>query len=499
MASNELIIKKNEPKLLIYSYAKRHGVLIGGIQNGMVKIVYRQNCSPYTLIELRRYLMLPLYFEEVGAEYFTSLLTRKYEVKSIAASAVAENISEDFDLQQMLKNIPKALDLLEEENNAPVILLVNALLREAIKKSASDIHFETFEKSLVIRFRIDGVLHTILDIPYNLAAMVISRIKVMAKLNIAEKRLPQDGRLTVNIAGRNIDVRVSAIPVNHGERVVLRLFNKNAVQLNLADLGMSNALLGMVRKMLVKTHGIILVTGPTGSGKTTTLYAMLTELNVSERNILTIEDPIEYDLPGIGQIQVNRKIDMTFAKGLRAILRQDPNIVMVGEIRDLETAVIATQASLTGHLVFSTLHTNTAIGAVTRLRDMGVESFLLSSSLVGIISQRLVRLLCKNCKEHYIPTAHECDFLGIAFESATNIYKPAGCIDCNNTGYKHRIGVYEVIEIDDKLRTMIHENVNESVLETYARTLSPSIKQNGYLRILEGNTSIDEVLRIISE
>jgi general secretion pathway protein E len=499
MISNELIVKKYQAPLLSYSYAKRHGVLISGIQNQMVKINYRPDCSPYTLIELRRYLMLPLYFEEISAEYFTNLLTRKYELKSIASSAVAENLSEDIDLQQVLKNIPKSEDLLDENNNAPVIMLVNALMREAIKKSASDIHFETFEKSLDIRFRIDGVLHTILEISHSLAAMVISRIKIMAKLNISEKRLPQDGRMTVNIGGRTIDIRVSVIPVNHGERAVLRLFNKNAVQLNLADLGMSDAFLVMVQKMLVKTHGIILITGPTGSGKTTTLYAMLTELNVPQRNILTIEDPVEYDLPGIGQIQVNRKIDMTFAKGLRAILRQDPNIVMIGEIRDLETAVIATQASLTGHLVFSTLHTNTAIGAVTRLRDIGVESFLISSSLVGIISQRLVRLLCKKCKEHYIPTANECAFLGVSLEETKNVYKPTGCIDCNNTGYHHRIGVYEVIEIDEKIRTMIHDNVCESDMETYARTQSPSIKQNGYIRVLEGDTSIDEVLRIISE
>jgi general secretion pathway protein E len=499
MVKNELVIRKNESKFISYTYAKRNGVIISGIQDEMIKIIYRSDCSPYTLIELRRYLMLPLYFEESKTDYFTSLLTQKYELKSIAASEVAENISEDLDLQLMLKNIPTATDILEDDNDAPVILLVNALLREAIKKYASDIHFETFEKSLVVRFRIDGVLDSILDIPYNLAPMVISRIKVMAKLNISEKRLPQDGRLTVNIAGRTIDVRVSVIPVSHGERVVLRLFNKNAIQLNLAELGMGDAILNVVRKILVKTHGIIVVTGPTGSGKTTTLYAMLTELNVPDRNILTIEDPVEYDLPGIGQIQVNPKIDMTFAKGLRAILRQDPNVVMIGEIRDLETAVIATQASLTGHLVFTTLHTNTAIGTITRLRDMGVESFLLSSSLVGIISQRLLRLLCKKCKDPYIPTQHECELLGIVIGDAKNIYKPRGCSDCNNTGYRNRIGLYEVIMIDYKLREMIHEDASEPELEKYARTLSPSINQNGYQRVLQGDTSIDELLRIISE
>lgn len=496
MISNNQEVSKNKKEIISYSFAKHHGVLISEIRKDCIKIIYRPDCSPYTLIELRRRLNMPLHFEEMNAEKFTSLLTSKYETKSVAALAVAENISETFDLQQMAQKIPTVSDLLEESNDAPVIMLINALLREAIKKSASDIHFETFVNKLVVRFRIDGVLHNVLEVSQVLSPLITSRLKIMAKLNISEKRLPQDGRITVDIAGRAIDIRVSTVPTYHGERIVLRLLNKNTVRLNLTDLGMSDELLTVIRRLIAKPHGIILVTGPTGSGKTTTLYAMLTELNVPGRNIMTIEDPIEYDLPGIGQIQVNRKIDMTFAKGLRAILRQDPNIVMVGEIRDLETAIIATQASLTGHLVFSTLHTNTAIGAITRLRDLGVESFLLSSSLIGVIAQRLIRLLCKDCKLPYEATTEECILLGISPDAKTTLYRPKGCVNCNKTGYSHRVGIYEIIEINAQLRTMIHENKSEAELEKVARTKSLGIKQNSFQQVLSGNTFIEEVLRI---
>jgi general secretion pathway protein E len=318
-------------------------------------------------------------------------------------------------------------------------------------------------------------------------------------LNIAEKRLPQDGRITIRIAGAQVDVRVSTIPASHGERVVLRLLNKKAVHLRLDDLGMNPRLLTYVREMISRPHGIILVTGPTGAGKTTSLYAMLTELNVPGRNILTVEEPIEYDLPGIGQIQVNPKVDMTFARGLRAILRQDPNVIMVGEIRDLETAAIAVQASLTGHLVLSTLHTNTAIGAITRLRDMGVEPFLLSSSLIGVMAQRLVRVLCPHCKLPHIPTADECMFLEIPPQNPPQIYTAQGCERCSKTGYSGRTGIYEVLLLDNELKLMIHDNAGESEMGAYIRTIYPSIRQDGLLRILAGHTTIEEVIRVTSE
>lgn len=325
------------------------------------------------------------------------------------------------------------------------------------------------------------------------------RIKVMAKLDIAEKRLPQDGRITLRIAGRAVDVRVSTMPTSHGERVVLRLLDKQTARLNLSHLGMEENSLKIMQKLIAMPHGIILVTGPTGSGKTTTLYAALTALNNNTRNILTVEDPIEFDLPGIGQTQVNYKVNMTFAKGLRAILRQDPDVVMIGEIRDLETAQIAVQASLTGHLVLSTLHTNSAIGAITRLDDMGIEPFLLSSSLIGVLAQRLVRILCKECKKSVPATAGECAILGVAENPPPMIFHPVGCSLCRNSGYSGRSGVYELIAIDDTLRSMIHDRQAEQNIKKYARQLFPSIRQDGYRRVLNGDTSLEEVLRVTNE
>jgi general secretion pathway protein E len=321
----------------------------------------------------------------------------------------------------------------------------------------------------------------------------------MAKLDIAEKRLPQDGRITLRIAGRTIDVRVSTLPGSHGERVVMRLLDKKTARLDLKFLGMPPQILNLISQMISRPHGIILVTGPTGSGKSTTLYAALTILNDSKRNILTVEDPIEYYLPGIGQTQVNYKVDMTFARGLRAILRQDPDVVMVGEIRDLETARIAVQASLTGHLVLSTLHTNSAVGAITRLVDMGVEAFLLSSSLIGIVAQRLVRLLCENCKKAVQADPEECRILGIDSAAPPTIYHAVGCEKCSMTGYRGRTGVYEVILIDDTLRSMIHQGAGEQKIESYSRTLTPSIRQDGCRRVLSGETTLEEVLRVTYE
>jgi general secretion pathway protein E len=331
--------------------------------------------------------------------------------------------------------------------------------------------------------------------------MLVSRIKVMAKLDIAEKRIPQDGRITLRIAGRAVDVRVSTMPSSHGERVVLRLLDKNSVRLDLADLGMTQSNRANFSELIRKPHGIILVTGPTGSGKSTTLYAGLSEINSKDRNILTVEDPIEFDLNGIGQTQVNPRVDMTFARGLRAILRQDPDVVMIGEIRDLETAQIAVQASLTGHLVLSTLHTNTAAGAITRLEDMGIEPFLLSSSLLAVLSQRLVRTLCPDCKKPHEPSEHECGILGIAASEARNniIFRPSGCAACNHTGYRGRTGIHELLIVDERIRDLVHEGRGEQSIEKYIRKETLSIREDGCQRVLKGETALEEVLRVTRE
>jgi general secretion pathway protein E len=383
---------------------------------------------------------------------------------------------------------------MDAEDDAPVIRLINAILGQAVREKASDIHIEPYEEKLSVRFRIDGVLTEVLTPKLMLAPLLASRIKVMARMDIAEKRLPQDGRISVKLAGHAIDIRVSTIPSTEGERVVLRLLDKQAEQLQLPQLAMPEGVLRGFRRSLARPHGIILVTGPTGSGKSTTLYAALTELNDTSRNILTIEDPVEYRLPGIGQTQVNTKVDMTFARGLRAILRQDPDVVMVGEIRDAETAAIAVQASLTGHLVLTTLHTNTAVGAMTRLRDMGIEPFLLSSSLVAVMAQRLVRILCEHCKRAVAPSAHECGSYGLPTD--VNIYRPGSCEHCNHSGYRGRRGIYELIEIDQTLARLVNENAAEHVIRDYSQSIYPSLGEHGRQTVLAGETSLEEVLRV---
>jgi general secretion pathway protein E len=403
----------------------------------------------------------------------------------------------DIDLTRLADEIPDTADLMDAEDDAPVIRLINAVLSQAVREQASDIHIETFEERLTVRFRVDGVLTEVLSPKRMLAPLLVSRLKVMAKLDIAEKRVPQDGRISIRLAGHAVDIRVSTIPSAHGERVVLRLLDKQAGQLELTQLQMNTQVDQAFKKSLRTAHGIILVTGPTGSGKTTSLYAGLTHINDSSRNILTIEDPVEYILPGIGQTQVNTKVDMTFARGLRAILRQDPDVVMVGEIRDTETAEIAVQASLTGHLVLSTLHTNTAVGAITRLKDMGVEPFLLSSSIIAVMAQRLVRVLCGHCKESYVASESELALLGLSESSPeVSIFRDKGCDYCNHTGYKGRTGIYEMIEIDDQMRSMIHEGASESEMVAQARKTSSSIVDDGRRRVLAGETTVAEVLRV---
>ncbi len=412
---------------------------------------------------------------------------------------MAEGLGADMDLASLAEQVDRTEDLLEQEDDAPIIRLINAILTEAVRENASDIHIETFETRLLIRFRIDGLLREMARPRRELATLLVSRIKVMARLDIAEKRVPQDGRISLKVGGREVDVRVSTLPSANGERVVLRLLDKQAGRLTLQHLGMNPRDRQLLEGNLNKPHGILLVTGPTGSGKTTTLYASLVTLNTGTRNILTVEDPIEYNLEGIGQTQVNTKVDMTFARGLRAILRQDPDVVMVGEIRDRETAEIAVQASLTGHLVLSTLHTNSAIGAVTRLVDMGIEPFLLSSSLLGVLAQRLVRVLCPSCKQAYQADAAECALLGVDAAQAPTLYHATGCEACRQLGYRGRTGIYELVVFDETLRTLIHNAASEQDMLRHARQLGPSIRDDGMRKVLEGVTTLEEVLRVTRE
>lgn len=480
---------------LPFGFAKRFGVLVEGTQEN-VQLLHKEGVSATVIMEVQRFLAAPFRMQAISNDEFERRLGMAYQSDSSDAMEMVEGLGDEMDLASLADSLPETEDLLEQEGDAPIIRLINALLTEAVKDNASDIHIETYEKRLVVRFRVDGVLREVVQPKRALSALLISRIKVMAKLDIAEKRVPQDGRISLRIGGREVDVRVSTMPSTYSERVVMRLLDKKAGRLSLSQLGMADRDLAAMRNMISKPHGIILVTGPTGSGKTTTLYGALSDLNDTSRNILTVEDPIEYSLPGIGQTQVNTKVDMTFAKGLRAILRQDPDVVMIGEIRDLETVEIAIQASLTGHLVLSTLHTNTAIGAVTRLQDMGVESFLLSSTLIGVIAQRLVRVLCESCKIEAVADSSECKILGVAPENAPTIFHAKGCDKCNQLGYKGRQGIYEIIEIDEQLKTLIHEGAGEQALEKHARTLSPSIHQDGVRKVLGGSTTIEELLRV---
>ncbi len=482
---------------LPYAFAKRHGVLITRVGEHGVDIAHRNAVTAEALLEVQRSAgARPVHPACVSDEEFERLLQSSYETGAAGAQAAVDEMDEDFDLARAAEALGEPEDLLESQDDAPIIRLINALLTEAVKTNASDIHVEPFENRLVVRMRVDGVLREVLAPKRMLAPLIVSRIKVMAKLDIAEKRLPQDGRISLRVAGRPVDVRVSTLPSGHGERVVLRLLDKQAGRLHLEQLGMAKPQQAGIDELIRKPHGIILVTGPTGSGKTTTLYAALARLNDHSRNIMTVEDPIEYFIDGIGQTQVNTRVDMTFARGLRAILRQDPDVVMVGEIRDLETAEIAVQASLTGHQVLSTLHTNSAVGAITRLRDMGVEPFLLSSSLVGLLAQRLVRMLCPECRLGAPVTEREAQLLGLQPGESPTIFHAVGCDRCASTGFRGRSGIYELVMVDDTMRTMIHDGASEQSLERHARTQGPGIREDGRRRVLAGETTLEEVLRV---
>jgi general secretion pathway protein E len=492
-AENITLAEDIPGRVLPFSFASRHGVLIRDFADGVGHAVYRTGASPLSLAEARRYAGIPLKLTRVTADAFDGMLQQTYEQGSHMAMQMAGDLDEQTDLLQVAQDLPEPSDLLDSDDDAPIIRFINAVLTEAVKENASDVHIEPYENRLGVRFRVDGVLQEVLQTRRALAPLVVSRIKVMSKLDIAEKRLPQDGRISLKIAGRAVDVRVSTMPSGHGERVVLRLLDKQAGRLNLSSLGMDKQSQALMDELIHKPHGIILVTGPTGSGKTTTLYAALERINDNSRNIMTVEDPIEYFIDGIGQSQVNTKVEMTFARGLRAILRQDPDVVMVGEIRDLETAEIAVQASLTGHLVLSTLHTNTAAGAVTRLRDMGVEPFLLSSSLIGVIAQRLVRVLDDDTKVPYVAREYECRTLQVDPENPPTLYRPG---ESESNGFRGRTGIYELISVDDTMRTMIHDGASEQNLEKHARTMTSSIRADGQRRVLQGDTTLEEVLRV---
>lgn len=494
LADTELLVE-NSAKLP-FGFAKRFHLLLD-VDVEPHELHYTNETPMTAFAEVRRYSGKPFILKKANDNDFETILTDSFQRDSSEAQQLMEDLGNESDLYALAEELPDTEDLLDNEDDAPIIKLINAMLGEAIKEGASDIHIETFESQLVVRFRVDGVLREILRPNRKMSSMLVSRIKVMSKMDIAEKRVPQDGRISLRIGGRAVDVRVSTMPSSHGERVVLRILDKNNARLNLKDLGMTAKNRKYFSELIRKPHGIMLVTGPTGSGKSTTLYAGLSEINSKDRNILTVEDPIEFDLEGIGQTQVNTKVDMTFARGLRAILRQDPDVVMVGEIRDLETAQIAIQASLTGHLVLSTLHTNTAAGAITRLEDMGIEPFLLSSSLLSVLSQRLVRTLCEECKVAHAPSKRELEILGIA-ENVT-IFNPVGCISCNHTGYRGRTGIHEQLIVDERIREMMHDGRGEQAIEKYIRTKTPSIRQDGCEKVLEGVTSLEEVLRVTRE
>jgi general secretion pathway protein E len=399
------------------------------------------------------------------------------------AAEVIDEYESDLDLNKLMQDMPAVEDLLEAADDAPVIRMINALLTQALRENASDIHIEPFEQVSVVRFRVDGRLRDVVKPKKAIHASLISRIKIMAQLDIAEKRLPQDGRITLRVGGKAVDVRVSTLPTGHGERVVLRLLDKESGKLDLQKLGMSDEAMVQFDELIAQPHGIILVTGPTGSGKTTTLYAALSRLKKSSTNILTVEDPVEYELEGIGQTQVNPRIDMSFAKALRAILRQDPDIIMIGEIRDLETAQIAVQASLTGHLVLATLHTNDSAAAVTRLLDMGIEPFLLSSSLLGVVAQRLVRKLCPHCKRE-----------------ESGIWIETGCDHCGSTGYQGRVGIYELLLATKQIRAQIHNRASEAdILTTSQHDGMRTMREDGDRLLADGTTSRAELMRVTKD
>ena len=483
-----------QPKKLIpYTFAQAKGIFVSAYSPERAQICLREGAGIETIAEARRALGVPIHAVMLDSKQFDKSISEIYSQADSSAAMLADDFEQNIDLSRMIEEMPQIEDLLEAEGDAPIIRMINALLTQALRENASDIHIEIFENRSVVRFRLDGALRDIIEPHRALHAAIVSRIKIMAQLDIAEKRLPQDGRIALRIAGKPVDVRVSTLPTGHGERVVMRLLDKESGRLDLSRLGMGDATLDGVNALIRQPHGILLVTGPTGSGKTTTLYAALSRIDSMAMNIMTVEDPIEYDLDGIGQTQVNPRIDMSFAKALRAILRQDPDVIMIGEIRDLETAQIAVQASLTGHLVLATLHTNDAASAVTRLIDMGVEPFLLASSLIGVLAQRLVRRLCHQCRKPVDPDA--------LFDSLPEVtYAATGCDACDSSGYRGRTGIYELLVMDEALRRFIHDAVSEHEIRAYALSKGMrNLRQDGMRWVASGETSLEELLRVTKD
>ncbi len=469
-------------RLLPYAFARHHGLLAQRDDAGRIEVLVSNATSPKAVAEVSR-CFGRVRIQSVPRETLEAEIAKAYAESGGDAAQVIDEYESDLDLAKLMQDMPAVEDLLESADDAPVIRMINALLTQALREGASDIHIEPFEQVSVVRFRIDGALRDIVRPKKAIHASLISRIKIMAQLDIAEKRLPQDGRIALRVGGKAVDVRVSTLPTGHGERAVLRLLEKETGKLDLQHLGMSADVLAQFDRLIAQPHGIVLVTGPTGSGKTTTLYAALSRLNSSTTNIMTVEDPIEYELEGIGQTQVNPRIEMTFGKALRAILRQDPDIIMIGEIRDLETAEIAVQASLTGHLVLATLHTNDSAAAVTRLLDMGIEPFLLSSSLLGVVAQRLVRTLCPHCKQYDGKSWHE-----------------VGCDKCGRTGYQGRVGVYELLLVTDEIRAQIYNQASEAdIRATAQKNGMRTMREDGERWLKDGITTEAELLRVTKE
>ena len=474
----------SDTRLLPYAFARNFALLAqrNGAAGSPVEVCISDETPPGAIAEISR-CFGRIRLQPMSREALKAGIAKAYADSGGNAAQVIDEYETDLDLAKLVLDIPAVEDLLASTDDAPVIRMINALLTQALREGASDIHIEPFEQVSVVRFRIDGSLRNVVKPKKAIHASLVSRIKIIAQLDIAEKRLPQDGRIALRVGGKAVDVRVSTLPTGHGERAVLRLLDKESGKLDLQHLGMSKEVLAQFDKLIAQPHGIVLVTGPTGSGKTTTLYAALSRLNTASTNIMTVEDPIEYELDGIGQTQVNPRIDMTFAKALRAILRQDPDIIMIGEIRDLETAQIAVQASLTGHLVLATLHTNDSAAAVTRLLDMGIEPFLLSSSLLGVVAQRLVRKLCPHCKRHDGQYWHE-----------------AGCDKCGHTGYHDRVGIYELLPATDQIRAQIHNRAPEADIRTTAQQDGMrTLREDGERWLIDGTTTQAELMRVTKE
>jgi general secretion pathway protein E len=483
-------------------WARQNGILPIEKFEARVRVVVVDPLNTYALDDVQMLLSMEVEPVIAARQVVMDAIHKVFDRRAGADQVVGDLAEEDLgSLAQDLEEQTK--DILDEDDEAPIIRLVNSILSQAIKERASDIHIEPFERDILIRFRKDGVLKEIVRAPKQYQASIASRIKIMGNLNIAEKRLPQDGRIRIKIAGRDVDLRLSTVPTSYGERIVLRILDKQAVLLDLVQLGFLPRNLSVIETLIQRPHGIILVTGPTGSGKTTTLYAGLQRINTPDRNILTIEDPVEYQIQGIGQMQVNKKIDFTFARGLRAILRQDPDVVLIGEIRDLETAENAIQAALTGHLVFATLHTNDAPSAFTRLTDMGVEPFLSASSVIAVIAQRLIRRLCDACKEPYEPLPAEMAELGLEGYKRKKdevIYRAVGCPECLTSGYRGRQGIHELLQVEDSVRSLVMQNsASTSIKKAAVEEGMKTLREDGAQKVLMGQTTIDEVMRVTAE